>query len=494
MTTIANDRFPRARLAALTLAVLPFAACGGEPATSPASKPAPAETASTPAPAAETPAAATTDTQTALRDEPGKPGELDTGVDLSALKESESPSAARHAFGPDGQTPVMAPPGSVTADVAIDMLDEQTRSFHFGDVLQGERATHVFAMQVSGQDDLVISRIKPSCGCTVADPFVVDAEGTKSVYTIGEPLKPGTRFEIEASLKTEGRSGEMSSNIAIYSNVPEGVQNLNLRANVTPMLVVEPDTVLNFDRITTAQSIEGSLKIRSTILDPYMLTLDSQFMNEELARQIKLELVPIDPTPEGKAKEWEAKVTLGPGLPEGMRNYPLLFHTDFPIPNPKVPVREGEPQPTYEVRAFVQATVTGLVSATPNFISFGMVRPGQPVERYVYIRAHDDYQLPADMPVRVQGLKGEEFPYPDAVTWSLEPAQEEGNVKLTVRVEGLPEDLNGSFGGAVLVGVGHPDKPEVEIKFSGVCRQGVPTRPSDALTQPGTGSHDGHDH
>jgi hypothetical protein len=149
------------------------------------------------------------------------------------------------------------------------------------------------------------------------------------------------------------------------------------------------------------------------------------------------------------------------------------------------------------VRAFVQAQVSGLVSATPNFLSFGMVRPGQPVERYVYIRAHDDFQLSADMPVRVEGLKGEEFQYPDAISWSIEPAPEEGNLKLTVKIEGLPEDLNGSFGGTVKVGVGHPDKPELEVRFSGVCRTGLPAKASETLHRAGAtpeAGHDDHDH
>ncbi len=417
------------------------------------------------------------------------PNYLDTGVDLSALdKASKKISSEAVSYGAEAPEPGGA---ELANNVEIRLL-EGDRSHNFGDVLQGRKATHTFRLEVAGEDDLVLSRLKPSCGCTLADMVLLADDGERSVYTVGEAIPPGTKFEIEASLKTDGRSGEMSSNIALYSNVPEGVMHLNLKANVTPILVVEPENILNFSRITTADVVDGEMRIKSDILEPFKLSLDEQFLVEPL--QVALE--PVAPNEEGKSTEWLAKITLGPKCPEGMRNYPILFKSDVPVPDPKTPGKDGE-VPTYEVRSFVQAQVTGLVSATPNFVSFGMVRPGQETERFVLIRAHDDYVIPADVPVRIEGLRGDEFQYPDAISYSVEPAEEDKNIKLTIKLLGLPDDLNGSFGGIVKIDVGHPDKEQLDVRFSGVCRQGLPPQATPNTQQgaqsPADHNHD-HDH
>ena len=121
----------------------------------------------------------------------------------------------------------------------------------------------------------------------------------------------------------------------------------------------------------------------------------------------------------------------------------------------------------------VQARVTGLVHAEPSFVSFGMVRPGQIVERSVRIECHDDFVLSTEMPITVEGLYGQEFPYADAFTTAIEPVEGGRLVDLKLRLEGLPDDLNGSFGGILKVSVGHPGMDELTVRFSGVCRPGL---------------------
>jgi hypothetical protein len=42
-------------------------------------------------------------------------------------------------------------------------------------------------------------------------------------------------------------------------------------------------------------------------------------------------------------------------------------------------------------------------------------------------------------------------------------------------LEGLPDGSDGSFRGVMVILTGHPTKPELAVRFSGVCRAGVGT-------------------
>lgn len=421
---------------------------------------------------------------------PGGPPVLDVGVDLT--KKAPYPgardnSAAVAATDEHGHEHEADPYGAVEGDVVVDgatgsapvgpqprmsLVEGQVETADFGEVQQGTKASHIFRLKSDGEANLMVSRLKPSCGCTVADLKLVNADDSRSVYQLGDPIAPGTEFEVETSIVTDGRQGPMSTYVTVFSNEPKGFFNLHVKADVKPVLVVTPDHTLNLGSLTSADRAEGSLRVTTTVLEPYMLKLDEQFVVEPLTA----ELVPIDPTPEGKAKEWELKLTLGPNIPEGLRNYPLRLMTDVPVPEPKTPLPNDEP-PVFEARAFVQAQVMGLVSAEPSFLSFGMVRPGQVVERTIKIVCHDDFVLPAEAPITMTGLRGEEFAYRDSFTWKLDKL-EDGTMDFMLRLEGMPEDLNGSFGGVITITVGHPHKNEVQIRFSGVCRQGLPAAPT----------------
>ena len=117
---------------------------------------------------------------------------------------------------------------------------------------------------------------------------------------------------------------------------------------------------------------------------------------------------------------------------------------------------------------------TGMVSAEPAFITFGMVRPGEPVERTVRLEAHDEFLLTSEIPWTLEGLQGQEFPFADVFQVTLEPTEEGRAADLKLRVEGFPDDLSGSFGGVVKLALGHESMPELLVRFSGVCRPGLP--------------------
>ena len=425
-----------------------------------------------------------------------KPGlaRLDTGVDLSKLEfeeddvvpapEESKPDTAKLAAtnsvnltAPAATTPQdetgELPPGHAT------ILGEERHDF--GSIVQGTHATNTFRLISDGENDLVISRIKPSCGCTVAQVNLVLDDGTRKAYTTGDAIPPGTEFEIEAAFKSDGKQGRTKTQVAVYCNDPRTVLSLMLEADVQPVLVLEPRT-LQLGTATSADKVEGSLRLSSPTLPAYKVEVDEQFIQKNMT----VELKPVDPDAEGRAKEWDIHVTLGPELPEGMRNYPIRLTTDQLIPSPRGEHDDHDdhaghdhddgktPPKYYFVIGYAQVQVKGLVSANPAYVPFGMVRPGQEVERVVRIECHDDFELSADTNVAMTALiQSDLFDYRKAFTTKLDPVEGENALDLTVKLEGLPDGVSGSFGGMLRLDVNHPNKKELMVRFSGVCRPGV---------------------
>lgn len=82
-----------------------------------------------------------------------------------------------------------------------------TLQYDFGTVKSGDPVNYDFVLKNTGKSDLIIRKIKASCGCTTATP-------SKSV------LKPGESTEISASFRTAGYSGRQGKTITVITNDP----------------------------------------------------------------------------------------------------------------------------------------------------------------------------------------------------------------------------------------------------------------------------------
>jgi hypothetical protein len=349
-----------------------------------------------------------------------------------------------------------------------------------GRLRQGDMGSFEFPFVSAGDEPLVITGVKPSCGCTKSDIVLVGADGTRTPYTKGDPIPVGQGFVLESEVSTDGKpGGPFNATIAIYANDVRGVFTVRLTAEIEPVLTISPSPSVFFGRITTADKVEQGVSVSTTRGEPFVLSLGTGNVEES----IQLEYVAKEPNSEGKSSEWEVRVALGPNAEVGMKSYPLHFKTDLPIAKPKYPSPDGSPQ-FHSFVLNVQAQVTGMVSAEPSFITFGMVKPGDPIERKLRITCHDDFQLSTDMPVVFEGLQGQEFPFADAFEVTVVPLEGGKEADLVVKLKGLPEELNGSFGGQIKVQVGHPHLQELHVRFSGVCRPGLPTQTQPAQQPP----------
>lgn len=360
----------------------------------------------------------------------------------------------------------------------FELVDDCPQVKDLGKLRQGDKGAFDFAFQSNGKEPLVISGIKPSCGCTKAEITILAEDGARKPYTKGDPIPVGTKFFLESEINTDGRQGAFNSQVALYGNDARGAFTVRITADVEPVLLVKPNPTVFFGRITTKDKVEQSVTVETTRGEPFLLTLAQEPPQENLG----LEFTAKNPDAEGKASLWEIKVSLGPSTAPGMKSYPINFESDLAIENPKYPSADGKPQ-HHGFVLNLQAQVLGMVSAEPPFLTFGMVKPGEAIERSLRLECHDDFKLKADMPVVLEGLQAQALPWADRFKITIEPLEDGKAANLKVLLTGLPDDVTGSIGGQIRIKVGHPYMEEVPIRFSAVCRPGLPTA-TPAVGQP----------
>lgn len=91
----------------------------------------------------------------------------------------------------------------------------ETTEFNFGNIKEGEVTNFEFKLTNTGKSDLIIRKVKPSCGCTAVTPD----ETT---------IKAGKTTSIKTSFNSAGKPGTQNKTIAIITNDP-GNSSITLR-------------------------------------------------------------------------------------------------------------------------------------------------------------------------------------------------------------------------------------------------------------------------
>ena len=83
--------------------------------------------------------------------------------------------------------------------------------FDFGNITEGDVVSHNFVITNSGTENLVIDKIRASCGCTAADPDK-------------NTLEPGESTKVKVSFDSKNRKGVQKKYVYVFSNDPEKPQ------------------------------------------------------------------------------------------------------------------------------------------------------------------------------------------------------------------------------------------------------------------------------
>ena len=88
-----------------------------------------------------------------------------------------------------------------------------SEKFHFGEIIQGEEVEHKFKLINTGKSNLVIRKLRASCGCTVVQP-------EKDV------IKPGKSTMIKARFNSKGKSGNQKYAVTVITNDPKNYRKI----------------------------------------------------------------------------------------------------------------------------------------------------------------------------------------------------------------------------------------------------------------------------
>jgi hypothetical protein len=99
------------------------------------------------------------------------------------------------------------------------VINFENTEHDFGDIMEGEKVSYSFKFTNVGKNDLVITSVSSTCGCTVTD-FPKD------------PIKPGENGTIEVNFNSSGRSGKQVKVITVATNANPSEVQLTIKANV----------------------------------------------------------------------------------------------------------------------------------------------------------------------------------------------------------------------------------------------------------------------
>ena len=99
------------------------------------------------------------------------------------------------------------------------VIEFDVKEYDFGDVTEGEVVEGKFTLINSGKADLILTEVKPSCGCTTP-------EWPK------EAIKPGESGEIKFRFNSKGRKGKQNKSITIRSNAEKVTEVIRIKGNV----------------------------------------------------------------------------------------------------------------------------------------------------------------------------------------------------------------------------------------------------------------------
>lgn len=147
------------------------------------------------------------------------------------------------------------------------MMDFRETTYDFGEIEEGTVAEHQFIFTNTGNQPLILSSVKASCGCTTPS-------WTK------EPILPGKSGHVKASYNSKNRPGGFNKTITITSNASKPTQVLYIKgtviklAGLTPLFTEEdlrnspraeiPRSHLQLGKVQVGSSIPVNLMINNT--------------------------------------------------------------------------------------------------------------------------------------------------------------------------------------------------------------------------------------
>lgn len=108
-----------------------------------------------------------------------------------------------------------------TPDQPLTSVALKESSFDFGNIKKGDKVEHVYEITNTGNNPLIISEVKPACGCTAPD-FTKD------------PIMPGKKGKVTLHFDSSNFEGNVQKYADVFANVDNAPIKLTFTANIQP--------------------------------------------------------------------------------------------------------------------------------------------------------------------------------------------------------------------------------------------------------------------
>jgi hypothetical protein len=254
------------------------------------------------------------------------------------------------------QAPASAPatPGKPMAKAVV-----AEKIFDGGDFNKGDKVTHDFVVSNEGTAPLIITDVRPACGCTVA--------------SFDKEIAPGAQGKIHLVLDTLAINGAASKGAMVFTNDPNNAQiELTMRVKVTPQLVMKP----GFARFNITRHESQKAMIAQTLyaVDGKLAAITGIDSGSPYVTATYHEATASERLPDGGiGKQFRIEVTLSTEAPVGPLISSLTVHTDDPL------------QKAIEIP--VTGFVRPVIAVTPPVGDFGQVHLTEPLTRTIDVKS-----------------------------------------------------------------------------------------------------------
>jgi hypothetical protein len=247
--------------------------------------------------------------------------------------------------------PVPAPATNAPNIAAMARIQFDAQVYDFGRVAAGEAIQHTFIVSNAGDATLIISAVRPSCGCTTAGQWTKEIE-------------PGKTGVIPVQIKSSYLRGTVDKQVTVTSN-DKSQPNVVLRLRGIIWKPIEMSPAFAWLRLNPGGPSNVSTVIHISNKSDAPLTLSPP---ESADAHFTGTLKTIEP-----GKEYELTVATVAPMPAGNVTGSITIKTSMAsVPVLTVPITAISPQPA--------------ILVTPLRISLEGAAPGQPVTRTISIQ------------------------------------------------------------------------------------------------------------
>lgn len=137
--------------------------------------------------------------------------------------------------------------GLSTAQAAPQIVVDNL-NYDFGEILQGEQVEQVFRFRNAGDQQLLLTNVRSSCGCTAA-------------LLSATRIDPGGIGELRTTFDSTSFKGAIQKTITVDTNDPQHpLVSFAVSGNVKPELLLQPERV-NWQKVKADIPLNATVKI-----------------------------------------------------------------------------------------------------------------------------------------------------------------------------------------------------------------------------------------